>query len=194
MKILVVDDKQQNRDSALETLKEHEVTVASSFDEAREIVTGDVPMEKVQKALGRGRGPITIDDAFRAMRKEMAPKFDFEVVLLDLMMPVSGGLSDTVPDARWSKEEAPFGFPLMIEIAKRKGDVVKRIAICSDVNHHKHVMSAALDALGGDYSGSYTTINGVPCHFVHAWTLDDGTKDWQFCLRAALSEPGQDLC
>ena len=192
MKILVIDDKQRNRDSAIKTLNGHEVTVVSSCDEARELINGKVPWKKVYAALGRSTnvGGINMDSEYMAKENELRPVFDFEVVLLDLMMPARGGMSCTVPYP--GDEEVPFGFPLMIEIAWRKSNVVKHIAIVSDVNHHKHVMSASLDALGGYDLGTNILINGVKCHFQHARMIGESgqeAKDWSASLKGMLQLP-----
>jgi CheY-like chemotaxis protein len=61
MKILVIDDKKENRDAALEQLKDHNVTVAGTYDEAQsllqkkhnfEVVLADLMMPPSKQSLG----------------------------------------------------------------------------------------------------------------------------------------------
>lgn len=153
MKILLIDDKEINREAAAKMLSENEVTTVGSYDEAVNLIQESV--------------------------------FDFDIVLVDLMMPASNRtLGDRCEHRRG--ELMPYGFPLMIQIAINHAGRVKNIAIVSDVNHHNHAMSAALDPLGG-YGGKFVEINGIRCCFVHAHIQEDGSKDWSHALERVIS-------
>lgn len=79
MKILVVDDKQLNRDSAFETLgDDHDVTVADSFDEAMHLL-------------------VATDD----------PSGPFDAVLTDMEMPMSS--NNIQPPIYQPGVEVPYG-------------------------------------------------------------------------------------
>ena len=47
MRILVIDDKQKHRDSALQTLKGHELVIASRFDQAMGLLTKEAGFDAV---------------------------------------------------------------------------------------------------------------------------------------------------
>jgi len=186
MKILVIDDNEKNRKAAVAMLTEHEVVIVASYDEAMDLILGRVNNYDVLRALGRptDRG-ICIDDEFRAKVAELMPKFDFDLAFVDLMMPASDQTLGYVCEHPRGAP-MPYGFPLMINIAMRHAKQVKNIAIVSDVNHHEHAMSAALDSLGG-YSGDPVEINGVHCWFIHAHLKQDGSKNWNYALKRVVS-------
>lgn len=186
MRILVIDDREINREAALAQLADHEVTVVSSYDEALNLISGSVPRDDVLRALGRSRrGGNCIDDEFRAKEEELRPKFNFEIVLVDLMMPASDRTLGQGCEHRRG-DPMPYGFPLMIKIAMEYPEKVNHIAIVSDVNHHNHAMSAALDPLGGYYD-SRLKMNGIDCCFIHAHLKEDGSKNWDYALKRVVS-------
>ena len=179
MKILVIDDKKENRVAAREKFAEHEITTIGSYDKAIRLINREVDPYDVYMALGRHWNGIGIncDSAFMFKEKELKPKFDFDIVLVDLMMPASDySMGDNREHSR--RESMPYGFPLMIKIAMKHSKRVKAIAIVSDVNHHNHAMSATLDDLGGNIS-----MNGVCCMFINAFNSEDGSKLWDYALK-----------
>lgn len=108
MKILVIDDKAINLKAAMAQLgKDHEVEIASSFDEGRKLI-----LEK-----------------------------EFDVVLTDLMM-CGGECSTDIRDKSILEQEMPVGIFLAL-LASTKG--VKKVGLLTDMNHHLHPASAALD-------------------------------------------------
>jgi len=187
MKILVIDDKKENREAAIQLLSNHEVTTIGTYDEALNLIKQTVADDDVLRALGRSlRGCITIDNEFQAKVVELTPKFDFDIVLIDLMMPASDRtLGHGCEHTRGVS--VPYGFPLMIKVAMAHAERVKHIAIVSDVNHHNHAMSAALDPLGGYGTCGPVMMNGIPCSFIHAHLQQDGSKDWNYALKRVIS-------
>jgi len=186
MKILVIDDKVVNRESAVNLLPEHEVMTVGSYDEAMDLICGVVNPRDVYKALGRPwHGGICRDAEFDAKEKELKPNFDFDVVLIDLMMPASDRtLGDRCEHRRG--EQMPYGFPLMIKVATLHSNRVKDIAVVSDVSHHNHAMSATLDCLQSCYYRP-VVIEGVSCSFIHARLQLDGSKDWDYTLKQVFN-------
>lgn len=90
MKILVVDDCENNRKSAVQTLYEHDLTVVGSYDEA---------LNEIQSTLVGDR-----------------PCYD--VLLADLLMPAGG--CNQVEDSKYVGQEMPVGWGLAIIAAKYK--------------------------------------------------------------------------
>lgn len=134
MKVLVIEDKLMHQQSAMETLVGHDLTIASSYDEAIKIMSGD--------------------------------EFPYEVVLTDMMMPMSR--QTLAPDAFNSREQVPYGFVLAL-MASQRG--ARFVAMVTDTNHHQGAMSAALDHLGSAYYhegfNPNFVINGAHAMFIH---------------------------
>ncbi|MEK7619803.1 MAG: hypothetical protein AAB413_01010 [Patescibacteria group bacterium] len=193
MRILVIDDKQNHRDSATETLKGHEVSVASSYDEATRLMEPAYD-EAIEEKHLRDAGVtkqnpafVNTDEgkerwkAYWAARKSAHSAaeipFPFEVVLTDMMMPM--GDWNTLRDACDPSQQIPYGFVLALRAAQRGA---KWVAMVTDTNHHKGAMSAAIDCIGDSYySGKEADfqINGAKVRFVHAPFCEDGiSKDW----------------
>lgn len=119
MKILVIDDTAANLDAAMSQLRDHEVVTVSSYDEAFKLVCHfDYNWAKENKV-------------------------DFDVVLIDLMMP-AGRIRQGKNGMRFVGQEMPLGIFLALQ-AIRSG--VKYVALLTDINHHDHPASAALDHL-----------------------------------------------
>lgn len=155
MKILVIDDRDINQDSAATTLGGHEVTIIGSYDEAISV---------------------------------LVPECGYEVVLSDLMMPMSK--ETIIPGVYKNGELVPYGFILALR-ASAAG--AKYVAVVTDTNHHNSAVSAAIDHAGGfKENGDEAwncgwedgaiaprfTINGAKAFFIHAPVTQDGAKDW----------------
>lgn len=121
MKILVIDDKQENLELAKQQLKDHEVTTVSSYDEAFTLVC--------------------CLDASAWPPKDNKP--DFDAVLTDLLMP-AGKTNQGEKGMKYVGQEMPLGIFLALQ-AINSG--VKLVGLLTDTNHHAHPASAALDHL-----------------------------------------------
>ena len=116
MKILVIDDAAHNTQAAISQLGEaHQLTTASSYDEARKLLVGN------------------------PWANEEAQKFD--VILTDLMMPASG-MRQGEEGLRFVGKLMPVGVFLVLLAAKSGA---KYIGLLTDTGHHDHPASAALD-------------------------------------------------
>lgn len=183
MKILVIEDKQKHRDSAQETLAGHNLTVLSTFDEAMDTMAEKVDEGKVRVLLAEAgfvaepsRFPKEDDEDGRAYwqayfkakheaEKRAVIPFPYEVVLVDMMMPVARKTALSIGLHPYD-QEVPYGFVLALRAALRGA---KYVAMVTDTNHHKGAMSAALDYI----DGASFTVNGAKCMFVHARFIED---------------------
>jgi len=172
MKVLVIEDKAIHQDSARDTLAEHDLTIVFSYAEAMKILRPWPHNEN----------------------------FDFEVVLVDMMMPMSK--ETLVPEAFNADGQVPYGFVLALMAAHRGA---KYVAMVTDTNHHEGAMSAALDNLCPSYyddlSAKYVTlftIEGAKVVFVHApFVYRKGSKapfehQMECCSMEGCSEEGKD--
>lgn len=185
LSILVVEDKEMHRTSAKETLKDHNVTIVSSFDEAvkqiePQIDTGRLYAEMKRRLEGEGVQGEKWHERWEVLHKELKPSYiirpQFDVVLADLMMPMSNRA--LMPDVYNPKEQVPYGFVTALLAAKHG---VKHVAVITDTNHHHGPMSAALDlfeehTLEGRTYHRFTT-NGSTCMYMHAMFLNDMTDN-----------------
>jgi CheY-like chemotaxis protein len=164
LNILVVDDEPLHRRAAEILLKCHTLTVVGSYDEAREALSShtnyDVARENepelFEKAgLSRNFNPYQENkdandadkkkyhEACKAAREAATTHPNFDVVLTDLMMPASRSAQG--PDGmQFVGEQMPVG-TFLILLALRAG--VKVIGMVTDMNHHNHPASAALDPI-----------------------------------------------
>lgn len=130
---------------------------------------------------------VTVIDSYDEAIKVLVPGCGYEVVLSDLMMPMSK--ENLIQTAYKDGELMPYGFILALR-ASAVG--AKYVAVVTDTNHHHGAMSAALDHIGGfkengdevwNYgweNGAITPkfiINGAKAFFIHA-PLTEGAKDW----------------
>lgn len=127
VRILVFDDNKTNREAARAQLKDHDLTVVSTYDEAQELLT----------------------PRFDNHKQEMTyPNFD--VVLVDLLVPAS-------QQAQISTElvgkEMPVGIFIGL-VAAVKGHA-KYVAIFTDSDHHSHPASACFDIFNEGDAGRY---------------------------------------
>lgn len=122
MKILVFDDKQEQRYAALQQLKGHEVHVVSSYRDAQLDLAGDGDRIK--------------------------PK-QFDIVLTDLLVPAPRSMLSDEACEQYAGQEMPLG-AIIVLLALKMG--VKKIGLVTDANHHDHPASAALDILLGGFS------------------------------------------
>ena len=124
MKILVVDDSERHQESARRLLGEkHDVTIVSNPDEAVEKLRTEYYDREKQAYLRR--------------------PFPYDAVLLDLLMPATkAAMGDK--GMHFVGQLMPYGYSLAL-FAIQQG--APRVGILTEMNHHEHPMSAALDPL-----------------------------------------------
>jgi len=76
--------------------------------------------------------------------------------------------------------EIAIGFPLVLALAGS----VERIAVATDMNHHNHPMSAAVDWFHGDRK---LVVNGTAVLIMHSPMTADGAKDWSRVLEQIMA-------
>lgn len=203
LKILVVEDNPANIGSARDAFKDHDLVVATSFDEAMKALSTGVDhnrLEQLRAEAGLGVLPQggtadereawwSKDDELRAKARNHP---DFDVVLTDMNLPMSE--FKLAPEWFKAGEQVPYGFVLALR-ACLVG--VKFVAMVTDTNHHHGAMSAALDLICPASSenretngfNKAMTINGSTCMFMHAPLLRHGgsPKDWGQALKCLLA-------
>lgn len=144
MKILVFDDKPSNLAAAQAQLKEHEVTVVGTYDQAYEailpVTTWD-NFHKIKKERFNGEFPTLADE--EAVREECTTYPNFDVFLTDLMVPASSKSLGTEERIEFTGQEMPLGIFLALAAAA-KGRI-PHIGVLTSKNHHTHPASAAID-------------------------------------------------
>lgn len=118
MKILVIDDSRIHQNAAHEQLKDHDLTVVKTYDEAHRLIVGS-------DRDGHGHHE----------------KHDFDVVLVDLLMPAS--LTKLSHSFKWVDQVMPVGIFLALLAAKFGA---KYVGLLTDTHHHDHPAAACLDA------------------------------------------------
>jgi len=161
MKILIIEDNELHIAAAQEQLKEHELIICRSYQEAEIALTG---------CSKSGFSNHWFDSDF-------LPKFD--IVLTDLFIPTCniGVRTKTIEDAiEKFGAETPYGLVFAL-VAMRHGIPV---AIVSDNNHHAHPINWALDMM---YSNSAIDLGGRK---IFATTVifknpkGEMVKNWEF--------------
>lgn len=156
LKILVVDYSAQNLRGAAVLLKDHELTLAGSFDEAKTALSTTIDHDKFERLKMEAgftqypeKGTADEKSAWRSQRDELAESAcnrpDFDVVLTDLFLPASGEAQGQVGRSLVG-QSMPIG-TFIVLYAMKAG--VKKIALVTNMNHHNHPASAAVDCLNG---------------------------------------------
>lgn len=155
MKILIFDDSENHRKAAAALLKGHDLTIVGTYDEANKALTNQIDHGRMKEVFAEKYGDTEpykqcSDDAIRKERmnyfngeaKRKATTLpDYDVVLTDLLVPASSNAQG--PDGRpFVGKEMPLGTVIALR-ALAAG--VKRVAVVTDMNHHNHPASAALD-------------------------------------------------
>jgi len=156
MKIMVFDDSELHRRAAAAQLKDHELTLVATFDEAVTALTPVVAGHRrdallVDAGFEKGFNPFR-DTQDEEKRKAYWVAYDeatklatvypaFDAVLSDLLVPAS---RKTLGPAslHMAGQEMPLGTIIAL-LAMTAG--VKMVAVVTDTNHHNHPASAALD-------------------------------------------------
>lgn len=161
MKVLVFDDTKAHRISAQVTLKDHELTIVGTYDEAQEALLPKVESQKVKEhmkaELGEPRFWSEMEDSEekwtiaknywareRQITKDWTVYPNFDAVLTDLMVPASK--KSLGAGAHLAGQEMPLGTTIAL-LAIASG--IKKVAVVTDIDHHSHPASAALDCFHG---------------------------------------------
>lgn len=106
-----------------------------------------------------------------------------DLLLIDLLMPAEPYCLSR-EGLKFLGHEIPIGFILMLRAALIG---VPEIVLITDMNHHSHPMSAAIDWIASGYWNSEGNhifqINQSRVLIAHAPMLEDGRKDWQAAFR-----------
>lgn len=155
MKILVFDDNELHRKAAAVLLKDHDVTIVSTYDEAQAALAPKVDYDKIRTSLIEmgwsdfqpwSEGVTEERRAEYYQAKEVAKeratyRIAFEVFLGDLLVPASS--QSMGPDGEeFIGQEMPLGTSLAF-LALSQG--IKLVAVVTDTNHHNHPASATFD-------------------------------------------------
>lgn len=120
-------------------------------------------------------------------RSALESGYHYNVLLTDLMMPKGGSETMGSEGMKYIFDLLPFGFPLAFLAAKIW---TPYIGIVTDVNHHDHPISAAIDPISGAYwrdgSQHLYRLNESSLGIFHAPFTDDGRKDWNKVLEVLL--------
>ncbi len=203
MKILVVEHSERNQRSASETLSDHEIFIAKSFDEAMDALEIKVDYSFRHKILtdaGFPNKPYNDEDAFKRYRKALdeatekaTTRPSFDAVLTGMMLPMSPKKMDK--DAFNPKELIPYGFIIVMRAALVG---IKYVAVVTTAGkQHRNAMSAALKHISsGVNAPANFIINGSKATFVHAPMICeipsgkpgpiDRRKDWGAVLEDLL--------
>lgn len=158
MKILVFDDSQVNRDAAIAQLKDYDLTVVGTYDEAQKLLTPQFDSKKFETALKLEFGdfdPYYSKDERKKARylaaekvaKENATAYpDFDVVLTDLLVPASNQMLR--PDNKFIGQEMPLG--IFIGLLAAVIGRAKYVAVFTDSGHHDHPASGCIDKFYDD--------------------------------------------
>jgi hypothetical protein len=158
MKILVFDDSQIHRAAAQAQLTDHDLVVVGTYDAAQKAVTPSFDEEGHSRAVEERVGVVpprnTPDeewqtywakrravDAEKELREQYTTYPDFDVVLVDLLVPASSQAQGNKGHA-FVGQEMPIGIFIAL-LAARNG--AKYVAVLTDSSHHDHPASACFD-------------------------------------------------
>ena len=113
--------------------------------------------------------------------RELARKGDFDVALIDLLMPAEATTLGEQARVDHVGREIAIGFPLLLSLAGSVG----KIAVATDTNHHNHPMSAAVDWFGRNQK---LVVNGSTALIMHAPLCEDRAKNWENILERLLDD------
>ena len=124
MKILVIDDKQENLDSAKALLSDQEVTTIDNYDDARKLISKNATVDRKEWKVTYKRP-------------------DFDVALIDLFLPSSANhlMGEGL---MFTGEQMPVGIFLALLAAQ---NMFPYVAVFTNHNHHRHPASACIDDL-----------------------------------------------
>jgi len=132
----------------------------------------------VKQLQALGHEVVALSDYGEARKRCETEHFD--VALLDLLMPAEPTTLGDEARKEFVGREIAIGFPLVLDISRRN---IGKIAVVTDMNHHNHPMSAAVDW----FRGATLLVNGAEVSIIHAPLCEDGSKDWGMVLAQIAS-------
>ncbi len=161
MKVLVFDDSELNRKGAEVFLKDHELTIVGTYDEAQSALRIKIDRDGLWKAIESriGKRPAWGSEEMKPWEEKKSPLMEellgqftirpeFDVVLTDLMvLPSTQNLAH--PE-KFVGQEMPLGTTIAL-LALWAG--VKNVAVVTDADHHSNPASAALDVFQSEVAG-----------------------------------------
>jgi CheY-like chemotaxis protein len=208
MRILVVEDTQSNIAAARKMLADHELTIATGYDDALATLTPkldeQLALELLKDRLPEGwrcsefvrRFPKFVDPAgeeciydlpveirrvWNQVERDASPA-PFDVVLTDVMIPKGGDRCMSDEGASLARRQGPMPYgPVIALRAVQIG--IKRIGILTSGSHHHDPFVFAFDGLEGFSAGDVK----LYCSN-HIDTENDGfcAKDWARMLNALM--------
>lgn len=196
MKILVFDDSPVHREAAVLTLAGHDLTVVSTYDEAQKALTPVKDYESFRKLhqsllekaglapdfypvkrlmKGDDRKLTSEQDNTKyyeteRLAEDMTTTYpDFDVVLTDLMVPAS---AQACSGSELVGTEMPIGTTIAL-LALVVG--VKKVAVVTDMNHHKHPASAAFDCFRWIRASKSSSISVICTNGIGSIWIDEAT-------------------
>jgi len=187
MKILVFDDSAVHRKAAKLSLKGHDLTVVGTYDEAQKALLPKTDYEcrvKLFKAKYGNTDPYdcstcgkeekVIRMKFYKECEERATTYpDFDAVLTDLLVPASRQAQGPHGE-QFVGKEMPLGTTIAL-LALMAG--VKKVAVVTDMNHHNHPASAALDCFGWGRPGKIPGVSIICTNSVGMLNIDETTGE-----------------
>lgn len=158
MRILVFDDSVMNQEAARAQLKDHDLTVVGTYDEAQKLLEPGVDYDLMDEILREQFGdfvPWNSNDEHKKAEytkaKEEAEdeafnRPNFDVVLTDLLVPASSQEQST---PEFIGKEMPVGIFIGLMAAVRAR--AKHVAVFTDSNHHAHPASACFDVFNYEH-------------------------------------------
>jgi len=152
MRVLVIDDNSAHLTAAKVLLKDHDLVLASTYDEAQKLLTRDIDWKQVDVYLkeagftNESPRDAKWKQAYAQAKEKATYRPNFDAVLSDLLLPASKYMLGDRGMQHVGKE-MPLG-TILAFLALAAG--VKRVAVVTDTNHHDHPASAAFDAFAGD--------------------------------------------
>ena len=156
LKVLVFDDTEIHRQAAKLLLSEnYDLTVVGTFDEARKALVSSIDYDLQQNIFNQKYAGNPYTDCpeheermayYKGYCCEQATYYpDFDIVLTDLLVPASRK-SQGNKGMEFVGQEMPLGTTIAL-YALIAG--IKMVAVVTDMNHHDHPASAALDSIDG---------------------------------------------
>ena len=138
--------------------------------------------ESALEQFGNEHKINAVDSYETAIAVLSSSEHGIDILLTDLLMPAEPYCLGK-EGLKFLGHEIPIGFILMLRAAQIG---VPQIVVLTDMNHHCHPMSAAVDWIAPAYWSSERNnimqINQSRVLIAHAPLLDDGRKDWQAAL------------
>jgi CheY-like chemotaxis protein len=202
MRILVIDNTAANLTKAQQELAGHELTLVDSFEAAEKLLTPKCDYLKSQKRFKKlmaeagytdlkrvfggdleEESRVTVWKCAAQADREASTYQQFDVMLSDLMMPAPEEVLSQEAKAHFHKEEQPMGSFLVL-LAMKAG--VKKIGLVTNMNHHHHPASAALDGFNTRRTGGFS----IGDTKVVCWNYG---KNWRLAFKLLNGEVPEDI-